>query len=130
MAKRKREKESELIEQFEFVMGDRIDTKYLFVEKQFFTKNCIGKKGEIWWCANRKCYARLLYDIVEKKLSRLLSAKPHCDECVSNETKNVERFTNLLAIQQMKIAAMDLNTVTSGSLLTKSRDIFKDVMIK
>lgn len=110
-----------------FVMGERKNTQflYIFLEKQLYTFNANGVAGKIYRCANRKCKSRRIYKESEKKCIKSSSAHEHnhADDCES-------RYKNLLALQDMKKNASDLCSIASGSRMTKSRDIYKQAILK
>lgn len=109
--------------EFCFVMGERVNTKFLYVvpEKQLYTKNGVGKNGDIFRCADRKCKARRY--LKENKCVKFSSSfeHNHSDDCES-------RFTKLRALERMKTIASDLNSVaptkTDRHILFRTSDVF------
>lgn len=109
-----------------FVMADRKNTKIICIveEKQFYTKNMVGKSGIIYRCANRKCKSRVTLKN-NGECIKLLSAQAH------NPEENCEqRCIDLVALEKMKRDAMNLHNIASGSTITKSREIFKQAIIE
>lgn len=111
---------------FEIVMGDRVDTHFLYVfeEQQLYTKHSVCKEGTKYRCANRKCPSKLIKKS-DTECVKPLNAKPH------NHTDSLEKiFFNLKAKQTMKNEALDLHSVAGGSRITKSREIYKKAMLQ
>lgn len=108
------------------VMGDKKHQKllYIFHEKQLFKRNAVGKNGTIYVCVHPKCTARYttMNDVEYVKNKNFV---PH------NHEENAEqRFYNLAANEQIVTHAMNLNSIASGSGITKSREIYKQAMIE
>lgn len=110
---------------FEIVMGDRINTKFLYVfeEEQFYTRDGNVKLGENWKCRNRKCPSRVI-KISETECIKLVTAKPH------NHSESCAQTYNLKAKQTIRNQAKNIHAIASGSRITSSNSLFKDGIIK
>lgn len=116
-----------VVVEHQFVMGERVNSTFLYVkeERQLYTFNANGKLGKTYRCANRSCKSRVIFIETKSECVKLSSASDH------NHSDNCEeRFVNLVAMEQMKRAAMDLHTIAGGSKLTKSRAIYNSAIIE
>lgn len=108
------------------IVGDKKNTNFLYIfeEKQFYTRNGGGKKGDYYRCHHRSCPSRVLLSksgVCTKKLNA--KSHNHTDDCE-------KRYNELVVLDKLREKCSDLSSIASGKRMANTRDLCKQIIIE